>query len=746
MEIDMATSMDTRFRVEGMDCAACATKVEAATRRVAGVENVSVSVTAGTMTVRHSGGADIGQITKKVSDVGYKASVLAGRQPKPTPKAAHDRDPDHNDGGHDHDHGKGPKDKLEGLHGHDHSLEEGPWWATRKARLTILCGLAIGAAFVISWLLPAYSFWIFTAAMLVGLIPIAQRAFMGAINGAPFTIETLMTVAAVGAVFIGASEEAAVVVILFLVGELLEGVATGRARASIKALATLVPKTALVESNGTTKEVPAEQLMVDSIILVRPGDRIAADGVISSGESSIDEAPVTGESVPNRKVEGDEVFAGTINQEGTLRIRVTAAAADNTISRIIKLVEEAQESKAPTERFIERFSRWYTPGVMVVAALIAVVPPLVAGGDWSEWVYKGLAVLLIGCPCALVISTPAAIAAALSAGARRGLLLKGGAVLEQLGKVNQVALDKTGTLTEGKPKVTDVIGVGKTEQEVLRLSAALEVGSSHPLATAILAAAEERKIPVIGAKGGGAVGGKGVTGSVGGAELFLGSPKAAAEKTKLSEDLSARITVLNDEGKTVSILLVDGEIAGAIAMRDEPRPDAKEGIAALKRLGADVVMLTGDNQRTAAAIAAQLGLEPRAELMPEDKQRIVGELKASGKIVAKVGDGINDAPALAAADIGIAMGGGTDVALETADAAVLHGRVLDIANMIVLSRATTANIMQNITISLGLKAFFLVTTVIGVTGLWPAILADTGATVLVTANAMRLLVWKGIGK
>jgi Cd2+/Zn2+-exporting ATPase len=742
-----AQSIDTRFRVQGMDCAACATKVEAATRRVSGVEEVSVSVTAETMTVRHKPDADIAQILKKVGDVGYGASVLgpkAAAKPPAVKQVEHEDRFGHDHAGHDHD--AEHADKLAGLHGNDDSLEGGPWWATEKARLTLLCGAAVAAAFVVSWFFPDYDFWLFTAAMLVGLVPIARRSVMGALNGAPFTIETLMTVAAIGAVFIGASEEAAVVVILFLIGELLEGVATGRARASIKALATLVPETALVEKNGTTKEVSAEALMVDSIILVRPGDRIAADGIIESGESSIDEAPVTGESVPKRKVEGDQVFAGTINQEGTLRVRVMAAASDNTISRIIKLVEEAQESKAPTERFIERFSRYYTPGVMIVAALIAIGPPLVAGDDWGEWIYKGLAVLLIGCPCALVISTPAAIAAALSAGARRGLLMKGGAVLEQLGKINQVALDKTGTLTEGKPKVTDVVGVSASEGEVLRLAAALEVGSSHPLATAILAAAEERSVPVIGAKGGGAVGGKGVTGTVAGKSLFLGSPAAASEQATLTEDLTSRITKLNDEGKTVSILLLDGEVAGAIAMRDEPRPDAKAGIAALKRIGADAIMLTGDNKRTAAAIAQELGLEPRAELLPQDKQRIIGELKGSGKVVAKVGDGINDAPALAAADAGIAMGGGTDVALETADAAVLHGRVMDIANMIVLSRATTSNILQNITISLGLKALFLVTTVIGVTGLWPAILADTGATVLVTANAMRLLVWKGIEK
>jgi len=342
----------------------------------------------------------------------------------------------------------------------------------------------------------------------------------------------------------------------------------------------------------------------------------------------------------------------------------------------------------------------------------------------------------------LVISTPAAIAAALSAGARRGLLLKGGAVLERLGKVNQVALDKTGTLTEGKPKVTDIVALGRTEDEVLRLAAALEAGSSHPLARAILGKAAERNLPVIAARDGGAVGGKGVTGMVGRNALFLGSPAAAADQAVLPEDLSARIAGFNDAGKSVSVLVMNGEVVGAIAMRDEARADAKAGIDALKVLGADVVMLTGDNARTAKAIAAELGIEARAELLPEDKQRIVGELKASGKVVAKVGDGINDAPALAAADIGIAMGGGTDVALETADAAVLHGRVLDIAAMIGLSRATMANIVQNISISLGLKAFFLVTTVIGVTGLWPAILADTGATVLVTANAMRLLGWK----
>jgi Cd2+/Zn2+-exporting ATPase len=317
--------------------------------------------------------------------------------------------------------------------------------------------------------------------------------------------------------------------------------------------------------------------------------------------------------------------------------------------------------------------------------------------------------------------------------------MKGGAVLEDLGKITVAAFDKTGTLTEGKPKVTDVIPVGRSEREVLSLSAALETGSSHPLAFAILAKAAEMKAPIPPVANAGAVGGQGITGNVGGVALFLGSPKAAVEKAALTAEQLARIAALNDEGKTVSVLLAGDQVAGVVAMRDEPREDAKGGLEALKNVGVGAVMLTGDNSRTAAAIAAGLGIEPRAELLPQDKQKIVRELQAKGEKVAKVGDGINDAPALAAADIGIAMGGGTDVALETADAAVLHGRVLDIARMVRLSRDTMANIRQNITIALGLKAVFLVTTILGITGLWPAILADTGATVLVTANAMRLL-------
>ncbi|TAU90572.1 heavy metal translocating P-type ATPase [Rhizobium leguminosarum] len=759
---------ETRYRVGGMDCASCATKIDTAVRRVAGVADVSVSVMAGTMTVRHDGSSDLKAIEKKVTGLGYSVAPLAGNAAPAHAHSSqhrHDHGHDHRDhAGHDHDHAvhdhegrdhAGHKHdhvshdhdhshddvekEIEGLHGHDHAPMAGPWWQSRKGRLTILSGAALVAAYAVGHLVPAIASYAFIVAMLIGLVPIARRAVMAAFSGTPFSIEMLMTVAAVGAVIINAGEEAATVVFLFLVGELLEGVAAGKARESIQSLTALVPKTALLEDNGQTREVPAESLSVGAIIMVRPGDRISADGIILSGESAIDEAPVTGESTPVRKGVDAVAFAGTVNGDAVLRVRVTAAAADNTIARVVKLVEEAQESKAPTERFIDRFSRYYTPGVVVVAALVAVVPPLLFAGPWGEWVYKGLAILLIGCPCALVISTPAAIAASLSSGARRGLLMKGGAVLETLGKVTMVAFDKTGTLTEGKPQVTDIISFGLSEAQVLSRAAVLEQGSSHPLALAILNRAKADGVPVPPAFELEALPGKGVSGKVGGETVDLLSPPAARERGALTAKQDVLITALNDEGKSVSVLLVNGVAAGLIAMRDEPREDAEAGLAALKSAGVKAMMLTGDNKRTAAAVAGMLGIDWRGEMMPEDKQRVVGELKRQGFIVAKVGDGINDAPALAAADIGIAMGGGTDVALETADAAVLHGRVGDVARMIELSKRTMRNILQNITIALGLKAVFLVTTIAGMTGLWPAILADTGATVLVTINALRLL-------
>lgn len=697
----------SRYQVEGMDCASCAMKIETALSRLSGVVNTKVSVATGTLNVEHGRETSAQEIQEKVKALGY------GVKPLKAESAA----PDHSD--------------------HHHEDEGGSWWKSRKGRLTIVSGLAFVAAFGLASILPESKNVIYMAAMAVGIIPIARRAWAAALNGSPFSIETLMVIAAVGASIIGASEEAAMVVFLFLIGEMLEGLASRKARDSIKSLTNLLPKTALQEKGDDLKEVPADSLSVGDIIHVRPGDRIPADGLILSGISSIDEAPVTGESTPKTKTVGERVFAGTVNIEAVIRVEVTAAAADNTISRVVALVEEAQEAKAPTERFIDGFSRYYTPFVLLLGALVAVVPPLMMGGAWLEWIYKGLAILLIGCPCALVISTPAAIAAGLASGARRGLLLKGGVVLEKLAKLTVVAFDKTGTLTEGRPQVTDIIGVSRKENEVIRLVAALEVGSNHPLAKAILQKAEDMKIKAKPATDMKAIVGKGIKGNVDGAKLFFAAAQAVT--VKMDGNLKEQIAKLNGEGKTVSVLVMDDEIAGLVAMRDEPRADAVSGIQSLKQLGIKTLMLTGDNALTAKAIAANLGMEARAELLPEDKLKVVNELKAAGEVVGKCGDGINDAPAIAAADVGIAMGGGTDVALETSDAAVLHGRVQDVAEMVMLARRTMSNIHQNIAISLGLKGVFLVTTVIGITGLWPAILADTGATVLVTVNALRLL-------
>jgi Zn2+/Cd2+-exporting ATPase len=422
-----------------------------------------------------------------------------------------------------------------------------------------------------------------------------------------------------------------------------------------------------------------------------------------------------------------------------LRVRTTHTAQDNTIARIIHLVEQAQGSKAPTARFIDRFSTYYTPAAIAAAALAVILPPLLFGANWATWIYRGLAILLIACPCALVISTPAAIASGLAAGARRGLLIKGGAALEILGRVATVAFDKTGTLTLGEPQVTDVVTVEGTEDSVLAQAAAVEQGSNHPIARAILAAARNRELTIPPIFGGSTViPGKAVQARLGAGFVAVGSPRYATEAQPIPREVSDRILEFESQGKTVVVVLAKDRVVGLIALHDEPRNDARLGVARLKSLGIRAVMLTGDNQRTAGAIAEALALEARAELLPSDKLAAIAALKDHGP-VAMVGDGINDAPALAASSVGIAMGGGTDVALEAADAALLKDRVQGVAELVELSRAVLHNIWQNITIALGLKVVFLATTLFGVTSLWMAILADTGATVLVTANALRLL-------
>jgi Cd2+/Zn2+-exporting ATPase len=729
-----AETQSRRYRVEGMDCAACAATIEAAVRKLPGVATASVSATAGTMSVSLSEAAGDGvAIERQVRALGYGIAALEGGRSES--RAVPDRQIDLNVVPHQED------DRT----GHSHAEEvwsarsERPWWHGTKVRLALASAVALALAYLVVRVLPAADPWAYLGALLIGLVPVGGRALAAAKAGVPFSIESLMTIAAVGAVLIGATEEAAVVVLLFLIGEILEGYAAGRARAGIRSLIDLVPRTAQVERNGNLVEVAVDALDVGDIILVRPGERLAADGILAEGSGALDEAPVTGESTPKEKSKGDPVFAGSISVDAALRVEVTRVGADNTIARVVRLVEEAQEAKAPTERFIDRFSKYYTPAVLALVALVAVAPPLALGADWIDWIYRGLAVLLIGCPCALVISTPAAIAAGLSAGTRRGLLMKGGAVLETVGRLELIAFDKTGTLTEGRPRVTDIVPLACGATDVLRLAAALEAGSSHPFARAVLDRVAAESLTFESATSAKGIAGKGVSGEIDGTLVVLASIQSAPEFAAIDAATMAKVEALNDDGKSVSVLIAGGRPAGLIAVRDELRPDALEGIADLKSLGIGAIMLTGDNRQTATAVARELGMEVRSELVPEEKLDHIRDMKCRGAKVGKVGDGINDAPALAAADIGIAMGGGTDVALETADAAILNGRITDIARMVELSRQTMANIWQNIVISLGLKGVFLVTTILGVTGLWPAILADTGATVLVTLNALRLL-------
>ncbi|WP_206667510.1 heavy metal translocating P-type ATPase [Muricoccus nepalensis] len=697
-----------------MDCPSCASKIETAVGRFGGAEDIRVNYHAQVLAFRLDEAATPrSAVEEQIRKLGY------GVAPVEPPRVATGEP------------GAVVDDERA-------SRARQPWWGGTKARLAALIGILTIAGFAASLAIPALDHWAYLPAALVGLVFFGRKAIAAARAGSPFSIEMLMSIATVGAIAIGATSEAAVVVFLFTVGELLENVAAGRARAGIEALGALVPRTALLVENGTAREVPAASLKVGDLVLVRPGDRVSADGEVAEGESEVDESPVTGESVPVPKVEGALVFAGSINASGALQVRVTRPAHDNTIARIIRLVDEAQEAKAPTARFIERFSAIYTPIAVAVAALVAIAPPLVVGADWGTWIYRGLALLLVACPCALVLSTPAAIASGLAVGTRRGLLVKGGGALETIGRIRTVAFDKTGTLTEGRPRVTDLLALSGPERTMLGFAAAVENGSSHPLGRAILDRADADGIPLRPAKDARAIPGKAVEAVVTGKRVSVGSPSFVAEQARLSANAGEVVAGWENQGKTVVIVSVDGVPTGLIAVRDEPRPDAAEGIASLHALGVETVMLTGDNVRTGQAIAGALGLQVKAGLLPEDKLREIGALKAQAP-VAMVGDGINDAPALAASSVGIAMGGGTDVALETADAALLNSRVVDVAALVGLSRATLANIHQNVAIALGLKAVFLVTTVLGITGLWPAVLADTGATVLVTLNALRLL-------
>ncbi|WP_037432057.1 zinc/cadmium/mercury/lead-transporting ATPase [Serratia plymuthica] len=684
------------WKVTGMDCPSCAKKIENAVTGIPGVENARVLFATEKLVVDAQSDVSL-RIQDAVQQAGF---TLLGTQA---------------------------------------TKAESPQ-ASRLKEFGPL--LLLTTLMVVSWVLdrvnPELGRIAFIATTLVGLAPVAAKALRLIRSGTPFAIETLMSVAAIGALFIGATAEAAMVLLLFMVGELLESYAANRARRGVTALMELVPEDALLLQGSARKRVPVASLRPGDVIEIAPGGRLPADAELLNPFASFDESALTGESVPVERQQGQKVAAGSLSVDQAAQMKVISEPGKNAIDRILQLIEEAEERRAPIERFLDRFSSYYTPAIMLLAVAVILVPPLLLSQPWDIWIYRGLTLLLIGCPCALVISTPAAITSGLAAATRRGALIKGGAALEQLGQVQTIAFDKTGTLTEGKPRVTDVLPInGISEQQLLTLAAAVETGSHHPLAQAIIKRAEQYGAPLPPAQARRALAGVGVEGVVDGKTLLISAPgKLVAGQ--LDALLQSQVEKLENAGKTAVVVLENGVAIGLLALRDTLRSDAKQAIAELNALGIHGVMLTGDNPRAAAAIAAELGIDYRAGLLPEDKVKAVIELSEL-RPTAMIGDGINDAPAMKASSIGIAMGSGTDVALETADAALTHNRLLGVAEMIRISRATHANIRQNITIALGLKGIFLITTLLGMTGLWLAVLADSGATALVTANALRLL-------
>ena len=561
-----------------------------------------------------------------------------------------------------------------------------------------------------------------------------------------FTMESLMTIAIIGASIIGEWAEGSIVVILFALSEVLERYSMDKARQSIRSLMDIAPKEALIRRDDVEQMIAVSDIQIGDIMIIKPGQKIAMDGVVIKGYSAINQSAITGESIPVEKKVDDEVFAGTLNEEGLLEVKVTKHVEDTTISKIIHLVEEAQGERAPAQAFVDKFAKYYTPTIMLIALLVVVVPPLFFGGDWDTWVYQGLSLLVVGCPCSLVISTPVSIVSAIGNSAKNGVLVKGGIYLEEIGGLQAIAFDKTGTLTKGKPVVTDFIPYSEhmNEQKSLSIITALETLSQHPLASAIISKAMVDNVDYksIVIDNFSSITGKGVKGDVDGTTYYIGSSKLFESSLEKSQSISQTYQSLQKQGKTAMLFGTESNILAIIAVADEVRESSKEVIAQLHKLGiAHTIMLTVDNNDTAQFIGKEIGVSDiKAELMPEDKLTYIKELKQTYGKVAMIGDGVNDAPALAASTVGIAMGGaGTDTALETADVALMGDDLKKLPFIVNLSRKTLKIIKQNITFSLGIKLLALLLVLPGWLTLWIAIVADMGATLLVTLNGLRLM-------
>ncbi|WP_117233261.1 zinc/cadmium/mercury/lead-transporting ATPase [Vibrio maerlii] len=697
------------WKVDGMDCPSCARKVETAVTKLAGVDEAKVLFATEKLVVKSTLLDISSQVEQAVMAVGFTLTSTKRLSKKNTQPLS-------------------TKDKLTQMAKENSELI--------TISLMMLSGVVVGQ------FNPELSKWIYTLTCLFGVLPVGKKAVQLAKSGTPFAIETLMTVAALGALYLGETVEAAMVLLLFMLGERLEAYAASRARSGVQALMELVPESATKIVDGQRIEVAAEELKPKDIIEIAAGGRLPADGRLMTQAASFDESALTGESLPVERNKGEQVMAGSVVADQTVQVEITSKQGENAIDRILHLIEEAESRKAPLERFLDKFSRWYTPAMMLVSLLVIVTPPLLFAQPWETWVYRGLALLLIACPCALVISTPAAITSGLATAAKRGALIKGGAALEQLGRIETIAFDKTGTLTQGKPTVTDVMSFGAFDQEALLATvAAIEVGSSHPLAKSLVRHVESLGVVIPDAESKRTLVGAGMEGIVEGKSYQILAPRHST--VSLEHSVEKQLLALEQQGKTAVVVIDSDEqkLIGILAWQDTLREDAKNAVQKLNAMNIKSVMLTGDNPRSAKTMADSIGINFEAGLLPDDKVRFVEDM-SKNSVVAMVGDGINDAPAMKASSIGIAMGSGTDVALEVADSALTHSRLVELPAMIELSRATLLNIRQNVALALGLKGVFLVTSLFGITGLWVAVLADSGATALVTLNALRLLRFK----
>jgi Cd2+/Zn2+-exporting ATPase len=692
----------------GLDCPDCSKTLEKALSRLPGVVDVSVNFAASRLKAEYElERVAPKDIVSQIEGMGYGA-LEAGRRQQEQGEA---------------------------------------WWRRdRRLVLTAASGFLLILGFASGFFLESSSpvrIALFSLALLLGGYPSFRAAFYSLRRALTFDMNVLVSVAIVGAVAIRAWEEAAVVAFLFSLGNTLESFTLERTRGAIKALMGLSPKVATVRRNGASFPLPVKEVRMGDVILVKPGERIPLDGLVVEGASTVNQAPITGESLPVEKGAGDKVFAGSINEKGSLMVQVTHTYQDTTLAKITNLVEEAQTQRAPSQRLVDRFARYYTPAVIAGSALVATVPPWLLGEPFGPWLYRALALLLTACPCALVISTPVSIVSAIGNAARRGILIKGGTYLEEVGTLRAFAFDKTGTLTQGRLEVTDILPLnGQSPEEVLALAAGVESYSEHPLAQAILREARHKGIVPTAAQDFRSLTGLGAQARVDGQIIYLGNLRLFQEKgLPAAAQAQGSLESLHREGKIAILLGNERQALGVIALSDRVRDSAREAVAGLRQQGvSSLVMLSGDNEGTARAIAQDLGMEYRAELLPQEKVEAVQELRARHGKVAMVGDGVNDAPAMAVSSVGVAMGAaGVDVALETADIALMTDDLRQLPYLVGLSRHTKAVILQNALLSLLVKAAVLSLVFPGLLTLWLAVAADMGSTLLVTLNGMRLL-------